>query len=262
MEQKHGKKTKILNLVTSILVTAVCILVWHFVLPYIKATNLVKLVCYGILLFDVLWITDAALTFWRLPAELSEQEKTSRALTIYALVGFIVFLLFAAVAHAAVAVIDGSPFKIGGFEKSGFAIVGFSLLLINSLHHEERRMWTIISGIATFAVGIIFASFLNLTITLIIMSVVVAIYFFADIFMISKKIEASPIRFSLLAIVYIGLFALSLLMIHFIYMPIHLGTVAKYLVYAVINLAFALVVDAAIIGTHLIIGKKKKAEAK
>ena len=262
MSKKHCKKTKILNLVTSLLVTAVCILVWHFVLPYIgEKTNLVKLMCYGILLFDTIWITDAALSLWNPPADLSNQERAEKTQRVYAIVGFVVFLLYSALAHAVVAVFDGkntAEFMIGGISKCALAVIGFSLLLTNALNHEtERRIWTIISGIATFAVGIIFSTFLSLDITSIIMCIVVAIYFFVDVFITGKKMGIAPVRFSLWSIIYIAVMALALLILHFI--PIHFGNhVLTYLVRGIVNLVFALVIDAIIILVSVIMHKRKK----
>lgn len=262
MARKHSKGTKILNLVTSVLVTAVCILVWHFVLPFIgEKTNLVKLMCYGILLFDTIWITDAALSLWSPSAELSAQERIDKIQTVYAMVGFVVFLLFSALAHAVVAVFDGNntaEMMISGVSKCALAVIGFSLLLTNSLNHEsERRIWTIISGVTTFAVGVIFSTFLSLDIASVIMCVVVAIYFFADVFTTGKKLEISPVRFSIRSVIYIGILALTLLIVHFI--PLHFGgSIVTFLVRGVVNLAFALVIDVVILFVTGISRKPKK----
>lgn len=264
MEQKKGNMKKILNLVASLLVTAVLILVWHFVLPHVgEKTNLIKLISYSILLFNVLWIVDAALSFRKISEDMDNQEKVGRAQQLYAVVGFIVFLVFSALAHAVVAVFfgDNQPVLIvSGFSKSALTLIGFGLLLQNSLHIDGNKLWTLISGIATFGTGLIFSSFLNLNATTGIMCAVAAVFFFIDIFLTDKKLEVSLIRFAIWEAVYVAVMALALLIIH--YIPIHLGSrVATYSVRAVVNLAFALVIDAVILIASTI-ARKKKVEKK
>lgn len=261
MAQKSSNTKKILNLVASLLVTAALILVWHFVLPHVgEKTNLIKLISYSILLFNVLWIVDAVLSLRKLAEGMSNQEIVAKAQNLYALVGFVVFLVFSALVHAVVAVFfgDNQPvLLISGFSKCGLTLIGFGLLLQNSLHFNGNKLWTLISGIATFAAGLIFSTFLNLNATVGIMCTVAAIFFFIDVFLTGKKLEVSPIRFTIWEAVYVAVMALALLIIRFI--PIHLSNhIATYSVRAVVNLAFAAVIDVIFIIISVIMRKNKK----
>lgn len=261
MAQLNSKKAKILNLIASLLVTAVLILVWHFVLPHVgEKTPLIRLISYSILLFNVIWIVDALLSFWKVNEEASNQEKVGKMQMIYAFIGIIVFSLFAALIHPVVAVFfaDSTPaLLISGFSKSALTLIGFALLVQTSLHFGTKKLWTLISGVATFAVGLIFSSFCNLNVATGIMCAVVAVFFFIDVILSGKKLEVSPVRFTLWEVIYVGILAIELLIIHFI--PIHLSThVATFSVRAVVNLAFALVIDAAFFIVYIITRKKSK----
>lgn len=264
MAQKSSNMKKILNLVASLLVTAILILVWHFVVPHVgEKTGLIKLVGYNIVLFNVLWIVEAALSMRKLPEGMSNKELVSKAQKLYALVGFVVFLVLSALIHAIVAVFFGNntpELIISGFSKCALILIGFGLLLQNALHVNSSKLWTLISGAATFACGLIFSTFLDLNATAGIMCGVAAVFFFVDVFLTGKKLEVSPIWFSVWEAVYVVVMAVALLIIWVI--PIHLNNhIATYSVRGVVNLAFALLIDAIIIIASVIVRKYKKKKA-
>lgn len=263
MAQKSTKK-KVLNLIASLLVIAVLILAWHFIVPAAgKITDLMKVVSYSLLLFNVVWILDALLAFKKYPAELSTQDKVAKAQMFYAMIGFIAFLLFSALIHGVVSVFfadGGLELMIGGFAKCALTLIGFALLLQCSLHVGGKKIWVLVSGLATFVVGVIFSTFLAPNAATGIMVAVTAICFLADVFLTGKKEGVSPIRFTVWEAVYVGIMALALLIIRYIPIRFPGNHVATFAVRAAVDLAFAIVIDAIFLIVGMIVRKKKAAK--
>lgn len=266
--QSITKRT--INLLASIIVTGLLIVVWYFIIgQYRTFAASVKFISYGILLYGMTWILDAVF----LLAEGSGSDKThggrthgsgkgkgldllkageGEPLTLRlqfrrALAGMILYLLYSALVHAVAAVLfDGGKAELmirsGSMEKCALAFIGYCLFLQNALHRDGKRVWSFLSGILTFALGIILALVLDLRIVSVILAVITMLFFLYDANSTYKELNLSPKTFIRRQIGFLAL--ISVVMIFRFLTPVHFGgRVGQFVISALINLLIAVIID-------------------
>lgn len=248
-ETLSSKRSKALNLVASGVVTALLVLVWHAMVPHIvEFTPPVKLISYLIPLFGMTWILDAALAFYHAPQKKAAAEQALTVQFVYAAVGLIVFALYAATAHAIVAVLfDGGEksliFATSSAEKCTLALTGFCILLSRSLRDFPRRLKLGLIYPFIPAVGILLSFAVpDLIVVTTGMAILTVLISGIDLVTTCKRSGVSIASFAVRHGVYLLLLAVVMLFRHFT--PIGMANnVTQFIVNGVVNLTLALGID-------------------
>lgn len=246
-----SNKKKTLNLVASILVTALVIVVWRLAEPGLSdITHFIKLVSYGILLFGMTWILDAIFCFYKAEKKATPLDSALSIQRARAVTGIFGYLMFSALCHPAVAVLFYDLERAHGFDMVGlgkFSLVmfGFVTFVSNSLGILGKRTWTGFAYAGVFGLGLLFTVLfpkVYIAIPTLTMAGLAIVISYIDLFTTCKKYETPAkklaIRYSCILLIMIALLMLRHLT------PIQMGNnVLQFAVSGGINAVLAVVVD-------------------
>lgn len=262
-----GKKA--LNLVAAIAVTGLLILGWHFAVPKLgEIKPIYKLISYCIILFGATWVTSAALSFYSASKKTDVEKKVFSILSVRALVGLAVFLVYAGMVHGIVAFLfaDGTKdlmLRTASVAKDGLAFIGFCMLLSGSLSAVTKRAWAVCLYAVISVVGILASYFVDsgntygIEVVVAVMAALTFIVFLIDALTAFKKIGVSATKFLASSVMY--LLILCVVMVIRYFTPIRMEN--KYLMFAVsgaINFVAAVVIDIVIFVVMKLSGKDNK----
>lgn len=248
--EKNGGR-RILSAVLSVIVTVVLMVVWHFVAVNLKEVTIAeKLLSYMILLFGMAWFLDAVLPTAGDAKGKDPAEKLLKAQYIRALVGFVAFFLFSALAHAMVAVLfdnGARSLEFGAFEKYALDFTGFGIFMAGALKGFPHRkgMSAVYAAIPVIGLLLSFVHVPLLVDSIIMLALTVVV----TLFDIIHTCKASNISSKSALINQIGSLAILTLVLEFRHLtPIQMANnVIQFTVSAVFNLILAAVVDVIVV---------------
>ena len=264
----NGKKA--LNLVASIAVTALLILGWHLAVPSLGEIKPVyRMISYSIILFGATWILDAVFAFYTASKVEKPEKRVMKIMTARAVVGFIVFLVYAAMVHGMVAVlftndthaaVKDMMFKTPSIAKDGLAFIGFCVFLSNSLSVLTKRTWTGFAYGAVAAIGVLLSlAVKNPDIVVAVMAAITFVIAMADAVMAFKKAGVSSTKFIVTEVVYLLVLSAVLFVRYWFAKDVPVDFAHRYKDVAIsgaISFAIAVVIDIVVIVVAALTGGK------